>query len=732
MLKIYLKHGIILLSLVLFLGSMAYGDSLDIDYVNSTLWKGPNDIAISGDYVYCTMEYGIQVLDISTPNTPIFVSQFELWEAKNIHIANNYAYVVTRDDSSGVADEYVYIVDISNPMNLEIVGTYHQPGCEILSVAVDGNYAYLATDNCGIVTINISNHSNPVFASVFDTTGEASDVAVFGGLCYAIFDGFGMVVLEDSGSTALGVYESDWINKIELTTDYACIYSTSYWVGQIEIVDISTPSLPSGRGSINMYMGMPGAPISDVEIFSTYVYVGYGYTMKIVDISDPMNPDSLGSLLATTIIRNIDLKNEWIFQIVSRGIDVIDVSNPSLPNLSGIYDFTGGSLNTVVVDGNYAFIGCNQFGNSPQSSVDVVDISNPSMPEVVFSLDSICGNDINDMIVIDTLLYMATGSSCGLIITNISDPMSMFIEGSYSNGEGAMSLTIRENVAYITFNYFGLISIDITDPTSPTPLDTILTGWNEDLEDVTIEGNYVYMARDSGLAIVDVSDPGNMFFVQPFDDNFYYDVIAENGYLYAGAGDSLYVFNISTDPENPSLVGSCELVGGGQKNMKLRNDYLFIAQGYGLTVVDISNPSTPHLVGSYDGVNNMYDVDYKDWYIFAVEETGGFLVLSMTDPTDMVEDIHNSNLPEHYLLSQNYPNPFNPTTTIEFSIPTKSHVELTVYDILGRQIETVIDQSMKMGNYKYEWNGDRRASGVYFYRLETADYIETRKMVLLK
>ena len=97
-------------------------------------------------------------------------------------------------------------------------------------------------------------------------------------------------------------------------------------------------------------------------------------------------------------------------------------------------------------------------------------------------------------------------------------------------------------------------------------------------------------------------------------------------------------------------------------------------------------------------------------------------------------------VPVYFSLSQNYPNPFNPSTNIKFQIAKLSGVKLIIYDVLGREITTLINEQLKPGTYETEWDGSNYSSGVYFYKLvvsgaealKTADYTETRKMVLIK
>jgi hypothetical protein len=100
-----------------------------------------------------------------------------------------------------------------------------------------------------------------------------------------------------------------------------------------------------------------------------------------------------------------------------------------------------------------------------------------------------------------------------------------------------------------------------------------------------------------------------------------------------------------------------------------------------------------------------------------------------TDPTGVRET---QVVPTEFSLMHNYPNPFNPTTIISYSIPSNSHVRLTVYDILGRQVAVLVDEVEVAGVYKVNFNGQNYASGVYFYRLEAGSHTATQKMMMLK
>jgi hypothetical protein len=89
-------------------------------------------------------------------------------------------------------------------------------------------------------------------------------------------------------------------------------------------------------------------------------------------------------------------------------------------------------------------------------------------------------------------------------------------------------------------------------------------------------------------------------------------------------------------------------------------------------------------------------------------------------------------MPVTYKLEQNYPNPFNPTTTIKFSIPNSGFTELSVFDITGREVSSLVNNNLTAGSYAVEFKAGELASGIYFYRIQSKDFVDTKKFVLLK
>ncbi|NWG26903.1 MAG: T9SS type A sorting domain-containing protein [Ignavibacteriaceae bacterium] len=89
-------------------------------------------------------------------------------------------------------------------------------------------------------------------------------------------------------------------------------------------------------------------------------------------------------------------------------------------------------------------------------------------------------------------------------------------------------------------------------------------------------------------------------------------------------------------------------------------------------------------------------------------------------------------LPGEFQLYQNYPNPFNPATIISWQSPVSSHQTLKIYDVLGNEVATLVNEFLPAGIYEAEFNASGLASGLYLYRLQTVGFVETKKMILMK
>lgn len=144
---------------------------------------------------------------------------------------------------------------------------------------------------------------------------------------------------------------------------------------------------------------------------------------------------------------------------------------------------------------------------------------------------------------------------------------------------------------------------------------------------------------------------------------------------------------------------------------------------------------TARLKGNFaDSINNAIILNYSQQN---KEITYDFVPLA--DLASPVVHVKSSRLPKGFVLNQNYPNPFNPTTNIEFQVASSGFVYLRIYDVLGREVTTLVDEYMPTGNYKVKVDGSSLSGGVYFYRLQfvpegkgTESFTDTKKLILLK
>jgi photosystem II stability/assembly factor-like uncharacterized protein len=133
------------------------------------------------------------------------------------------------------------------------------------------------------------------------------------------------------------------------------------------------------------------------------------------------------------------------------------------------------------------------------------------------------------------------------------------------------------------------------------------------------------------------------------------------------------------------------------------------------------------------GTNNtLYSIYFTDINTGWVVGDYGTILHTTNGGVSFVEEEQIDEIPTEFLLSQNYPNPFNPSTSIQYAVSSRQFVSLKVYDVLGIEIETLINEEKPTGAYEITWNAEALPSGVYFYQLKAGEFISTKKMILLQ
>lgn len=154
--------------------------------------------------------------------------------------------------------------------------------------------------------------------------------------------------------------------------------------------------------------------------------------------------------------------------------------------------------------------------------------------------------------------------------------------------------------------------------------------------------------------------------------------------------------------------------------------------GLGGNVLKTTNTGNSWSV-SWTGIHfeTLLDIKFLDPYIGYACGTNSIIIKTINGGFLAIPPI-STKIPKEYSLWQNYPNPFNPNTKIKFAIPKSAFVKLAVYDMLGREVGSLVNQHLTSGTYEVNWNASKFSSGIYFYRIETNDFQMVKKMSLIK
>jgi len=172
---------------------------------------------------------------------------------------------------------------------------------------------------------------------------------------------------------------------------------------------------------------------------------------------------------------------------------------------------------------------------------------------------------------------------------------------------------------------------------------------------------------------------------------------------------------------------------GGAGNQYSMDALMVLSGGQGMLQYGSGNTAGVGVSGNYAALTIGFGIEgiYNGYPGYETREDIIDVALSFLWGATDVHDV-TSAIPEEFVLAQNYPNPFNAATNISFSLPQAGDVKIVVYDLLGRVVDIPVNEFKEVGDHSITWNGDKYTSGIYFYRLETAEGSYTRRMTLLK
>jgi len=379
----------------------------------------------------------------------------------------------------------------------------------------------------------------------------------------------------------------------------------------------------------------------------------------------------------------------------------------------------------IDVQDGYAYLSCGVYYEN-DSILKVIDVSNPYSPVLISTADTTFYERGQDIKVKNGYAYIADNWS-GIQIFNIQSPQNpqpvCIVPTVYAH-----TICIRENLLYLANCARGLYIVDISNPNDPTIISQNGQYGYADAEAVDVAYPYAYIAMLSGdLSVIDISNPYQPVFISMYNGQpRYYDIKVDGNYAYtAKIVRVIEIFDIS-NPSEPILVTSMDL-GSRPFGLFVYSEYLFVANGSYLKVLDITNPEIPEIVAQAD--DNLYvDVFVENGLVY----TCGYSYFNIYSFNTTRIDEDEYSMPSHIQTLTNYPNPFNENTNIVYRLSAESFVELIIYDLLGREEISLVNEQKPAGDYTFNFSAADLPSGIYFYKLQAGDYAQTKKMVLLK
>lgn len=382
-----------------------------------------------------------------------------------------------------------------------------------------------------------------------------------------------------------------------------------------------------------------------------------------------------------------------------------------------------------------------------------VDITNENdIREVVFLPGKYSG--WREMKVYKNYLYIVSeADSSGIQIVDLTRlPNTVDLVNTYSFDGFRRAHTISQNGRYLFVNggnyrEGGIVVLDVgTDPESPVKLGE----WEADyVHDCRVVNDTIWACNPltGKVSVIDAVDKNNPFTITSWangqypvphncalaDDHKYLYVCDEN-FNFPG---KVKIWNIS-DKDDIVFAGEWKVNGSTESvhNIEIFGNYAFLSYyGEGAIVLDITDPVNPVEIAGLKTTACWQVYYFSSGKIIASDIYDGLYVLKTLDAIS----VNNNRTPaEGFSLSQNHPNPFNPVTKFKFNIPQNETTHrvvttrLKIFDALGCEVAILVNQQLQPGTYEADWDASAFPSGVYYYRLESGSYTETRKMVLLK
>ncbi|MCX6157543.1 MAG: T9SS type A sorting domain-containing protein [Ignavibacteriae bacterium] len=403
-----------------------------------------------------------------------------------------------------------------------------------------------------------------------------------------------------------------------------------------------------------------------------------------------------------------------LFVHITFKIDNCNAQWVQMPNGLGTYPTTIYSLTTL---GSNIFAGRHNF---PTGAAGVYISTNNGAN---WSQTSLANKVILSLLTVGTNIFAGTDGDGVYISTNNG---TNWIQTTLNN-ENVHSLAVSGNTIFAGC-YGVFYSTNNGNSWTQTTLD------NHSISSLATLGNNIFAGTDDNNGVFLSTDNGVNWNVTALNNKLIRSLAINGSTIFAGAQYPDGVYRSTNNGMNwtqsgltnqtvNSFVVSGTNIFAGTTPYSYESGGVYLSTNNGVSWIN----KNQGFVGYLPEINALLVANN---YIFA--GTGSYSVYrrSYSEITG-IQNI-STETPSKYSLSQNYPNPFNPTTNIKFSIVNTGDVKLVVYDIQGREVQTLVNESLKPGTYEAAFDASSLNSGVYFYKLETNGFTETKKMLMIK
>ena len=650
-------------------------------------------LALEPPYLYVADGHGLVILDISTPSAPQqvgFVAMPGAVLAVAIGSGGSMAIVV-----GGYPQfQRVNVIDPTNPILMQNSITIPTVAYDVW---LDGTTAYLADDMFGLTVVDFST-SNPFIRSFLDLDGGGYSIFVRNNFAWVTGQDV-MAVVDISNPTIPALSNSVWLPGRGVDISYLrSINPNGYFAfvatnnSSMVVFDVEDENDPQLMCSLSVPEGSNCITTEDNMFNWNYIFVGgQDRTLYSFDKGNLTHPSTVGHLDFTSTVPDVEVLGSFAFCGGGGGLYVIDVSDAEAPQLENTFPGCG-----IPVDFQLAYP--HLYVADFYDGLLIFDVHIPGYPVLIGNVNDPSTTSSDVTVAGDYAYVVDSTETPGLHIYGISDPANVEVLGVYLNNETPWSeVDVVGSHAFVTG--YGLRVIDVSNPNSPYLASVIGTAWLS--KGLDVDGNFAYIAYE------DAYGPGGFF----------------------------KIFDIS-DPYPPEEVASVRLPTAARV-VEVVGDMAFVSTAIDIHLFDVSTPAAPRPVGTVPTPRDHFSkMCITDSHLYIANGSADLQIMPIqcglgVSAVEGTPPVSASSL-------KAYPNPFNPRTTFSYELQAGSKVELTVYDLTGRLVRTLVTaEQHTAGSFQATWFGDDNsgravASGVYVARLVTENHRATTRIALVR